>query len=156
MRDNDLMIFCDGLCEPANPNGWACWAWLARSPSGKRLREAYGCLGHGEGMTNNVAEYAAINDALRYTLGRTAMLAERDMGVTFYSDSQLVINQIAGKWACNAPGLRELRENAVRHAEALIIAGVRVSFEWIPREQNMDADALTRKAYQEARRRRAA
>ena len=26
--DAPLVIFCDGLCEPVNPGGYACWAWL--------------------------------------------------------------------------------------------------------------------------------
>lgn len=149
--DNDVMICCDGLCEPSNPGGWACWAWLARSPKGNRLKEAYGCLGNGPEMTNNRAEYAAVLNALRYTASRLQMLAEREMGVVIYSDSQLVINQIRGTYRVNQPHLAELRGQVVQLAQSFIDHGVRIGFEWIPREQNMDADALTRKAYQEAR-----
>jgi ribonuclease HI len=149
--DNDLMINCDGLCEPTNPGGWACWAWLARSPKGNRLKEAYGCLGNGPEMTNNRAEYAAVLNALRYTASRLDMLAEREMGVTVYSDSQLIINQIRGIYRVNHPHLADLRADVVSLANNFIDRGVRIGFEWIPREQNADADALTRKAYQDAR-----
>lgn len=149
--DNTLMIFCDGLCEP-NPGGWGCWAWIARSPKGTRLREAYGNIGRGSAVTGNLAEYTAVLNALSYTVGRLSILVERRLGVVIYSDSQLVINQIRGEWACNKSHLRDIRDRAVQIAETLRAAGVSVDFVWIPREQNEDADALTRKAYQEARR----
>lgn len=151
-RDNDLMLFCDGLCEPRNPGGYACWAWIAYSPKGARLREESGCVGSGEGMTNNLAEYHAVLNALRYTRSRLTMLAERQMGVMLYSDSQLVINQVKGSWKCNTPPLQRLLAeiDAVMHFFA--DAGVPLQFEWIPREQNTAADALSRTAYNVARR----
>lgn len=151
MTNNTLMLFCDGLCEPTNPNGWACWAWLARSPQGKRLREAYGCLGHGEGMSNNRAEYQAVIEALRYTITRADVLYDRGMGVTLYADSQLVIRQITGVYATRQPHLADLRGQVLALADELGRAGVSTEFIWIPREENADADALTRRAYQEAR-----
>lgn len=153
MTNNTLMLFCDGLCEPRNPGGWACWAWLARSPKGNRLREDSGCLGHGDGMTNNLAEYRAVIEALTYTLTRAQMLYERQMGVTVYADSQLVIRQITGEYATRQPHLIELRKEVLALADELGRAGVPVEFIWMPREENADADTLTRKAYQEARRR---
>lgn len=151
MQNNSLMLFFDGSCEPSNPGGYACWAWLARSPKGNRLREAYGCLGQGEGMSNNKAEYEAVIQALTYTCTKAQMLAEREMGVTVYGDSQLVIRQILGEYRARQPHLMELRGEVLALVEQLAQAGVPCEFVWIPREQNMDADALTRKAYQEAR-----
>lgn len=152
MTNNTLMLFVDGLCEPTNPNGYACWAWLARSPKGNRLREAYGCIGHGTGMTNNFAEYRAVTEALTYTLTRAAMLYERGMGVTVYGDSQLIIRQITGEYATRQPHLIKLRDEVLALVHQLASAGIPVEFIWIPREQNAEADALTRQAYQEARR----
>lgn len=152
MTDSTLMIFVDGLCEPSNPGGYACWAWLARSPKVNRLREAYGCIGHGKGMTNNLAEYRSVIEALAYTLTRAAVLSERGMGVTVYGDSQLVIRQITGEYATRQPHLIELRNEVLALVQKLEGAGIPVEFIWIPREENAEADALTRQAYQEARR----
>ena len=151
MTNNTLMLFCDGLVEPVNPGGWACWAWLARSPKGNALREAHGCIGHGDGMTNNIAEYHAVIEALTYTVTRAGVLAERRMGVTVYGDSQLVIRQITGEYQTRQPHLAELRRQVLALADELGHAGVSVEFVWIPRDENADADALTRRAYQEAR-----
>lgn len=151
IASNELKIYCDGLVEPTNPGGWGCWAWLAISPKGRRLREGRGCIGRGPEVTNNRVEYIAVLNALRYTASRREMLAERQMVVVVYSDSQLVIRQIVGEWACNTPHLRELRDEIIRWADHLRAGGVDTRFVWVPREQNMDADALTRQAYREAR-----
>ena len=149
-HNNDLMINCDGLCEP-NPGGVACWAWIAYSPKGARVREAYGTLGSGQTMTGNLAEYHAVLEALRYTRGRLTMLAEREMGVVIYTDSQLVVKQVTGEWQVNAPGLITIRSQVVAFFDWFKEACVPLQFVWIPREQNAAADELTRKAYQEAR-----
>jgi ribonuclease HI len=152
MHDNDLMIFCDGLCEPRNPGGYACWAWIAYSPKGNRLREDSGCVGNGEEMTNNLAEYHAVLNALRYTRSRLTMLSERGMGVMVYSDSKLVIEQIKGSWRCNTPALQRLLADIESVMHFFADAAVPLKFEWIPREQNQAADQLTRLAYTQARR----
>lgn len=146
-----ITIFCDGLCEPRNPGGWACWAWVAYSPKRAQLRSAHGCLGHGAGMTNNRAEYTAVINALRYALSRIDLLVEREIGMAIQSDSQLVINQIAGAYRVNQAHLAELRSDVVHLESRFTARGVPITFTWIPREQNTVADALSRKAYQEAR-----
>lgn len=146
-----ITIQCDGLCEPRNPGGWACWAWLARSPKGAILQSASGCLGHGPEMTNNRAEYAAVIEALIYAGGRLDLLAERGLGLVVQSDSQLVINQITGAYRINQAHLATLRQHIVQLEGRFVDRGISLTFTWIPREQNTDADALTRKAYREAR-----
>lgn len=154
--DNKITIYCDGLVEPVNPGGWGCWAWLAIGPNGRRLRDARACHGRGPEITNNLMEYLAVLNALRYALSRTALLVERHVGLTVYSDSQLVIRQVNGEWACNSPNLLPLRDEVVRLAERFRLQGIALDFAWIPREQNTEADALTRRAYAEARGRREA
>lgn len=149
---NILAIYCDGLCEPRNPGGYACWAWLAKSPEGKTIRTFYGCLGSGAGMSNNLAEYEAVLQALRYTLDRAAMLAERGLSVRLHADSQLVIRQISGEYRVNAPHLIERCAEARKLAKQIEEAGVPIAFQWIQRELNDEADQLSRQAYGDARR----
>jgi ribonuclease HI len=141
---NELVtIHCDGLCEPRNPGGYACYGWLARDEGGNSLAQDYGCIGHGANMTNNVAEYTAIIEALSwaYKQGHKTLLIR--------TDSQLTVKQITGVWSCRSPLLLPLLER-VRKAKAYFNA----TFEWVPREQNEEADALTRQAYAEARKKR--
>ena len=103
-------------------------------------------------MTNNLAEYHAVLNALRYTRGRLTLLSDRHMGVMVYSDSQLVINQVKGSWRCNTPTLQRLLADIESIMHFFADAGVPLQFEWIPREQNTNADKLTRQAYSTARR----
>jgi ribonuclease HI len=131
-----ITINCDGLCEPTNPGGYACWGWLARNQNDERIVERCGCLGNGSGMTNNVAEYFALVDALGWVLSNGAQQ------VTIRTDSKLVVEQVNGRWACNAPTLVTFRDLAQSLVNQL---GIRV--EWVPREQNTEADALSRRGY---------
>lgn len=140
-KSQNLQIWADGLCEPRNPGGWACWGWFAER-DGQRIGEGRGCLGHGAGMTSNVAEYHAALEALRWAA------AQGLRGVTLHMDSQLVVNQASGAWQCKAahlwPLLAELRS---------LMAVVGARLDWIPRERNARADQLSRNAWADATRR---
>ena len=139
MTTAHLMVFCDGACLPTNPGGWATWAWVAVAPDGQEVASASGCLGHGPGRTNNLAEYTAVLQALRWVKGHGGG------PVLVRTDSQLVVNQVNGAWQVKAAPLRPLAQEA-RH----LLAELDSRLEWIPREANMRADALTYQAYREA------
>lgn len=135
-----MVVYCDGLCEPVNPGGYACWAWVALEDGDVRARKS-GCLGHGAGMTNNLAEYRALLEALH----DAAMASERVD--EFRTDSKLVVEQVNGRWRVNAPALVPLVESA---RALLAESGARLV--WVPRTENERADALSRGAYARARR----
>jgi ribonuclease HI len=84
--------------------------------------------------TNNEAEYSALLLALYYASGAGA----DELRVR--SDSRLVVNQMRGLWAVRSGHLAEY------HAEARRVAATLPSFriEWVPREENAEADLLTR------------
>lgn len=135
-----LIVNCDGLCEPRNPGGYACWAWVATLDGEVRAR-AKGCIGHGPGMTNNLAEYRALIEALHAVLAAHVDVDE------FRTDSKLVVEQVNGRWAVKSEALRPL----VAEARDLL-AQSSARLVWVPREQNAEADALSRRAYDQARR----
>jgi len=129
-----MTIYCDGACHPYNPGGYACWAWMASSGE-----QDYGCIGYGDGMTNNVAEYEAVIHALRWANDNSKR------GFTVKTDSKLVVKQSTGKWAVNAEHLK------AKVAEVqLLMKQVCAKIKWIPREANQKADALARRAFREA------
>jgi len=89
----------------------------------------------GEG-TNNQAEY--------YALIAGMMLAKK-LGIkelTVKGDSELVIKQMRGEYRVRDPILRKLYERA----KELERAFKKVSYEWIPREENKEADRLATEA----------
>lgn len=137
-----LLIYFDGACEPRNPGGWATFGWVAKR-NGATVATGKGCAGYGDGMTNQVAEYAALLAALRW-------LADTDQqgAVEIRGDSQLVVRQMTGEWRCYAEHLQPL------HREALELACQftgPVLFRWVPRGENAEADELSKEAYEEAR-----
>jgi ribonuclease HI len=140
-----VIAYCDGCCEPVNPGGHACGGVdVVPHPDVPGLERGlqFGrCYVHGTGATNNVAEYNAALDALR-AIYRTGWRGR----VVLRTDSQLVVKQYNGEYGCYKPELQELLAQLRRgsdHFESLTL-------EWVPREQNARADALSRRAYGEA------
>jgi ribonuclease HI len=125
-----IEIYVDGIAEP-NP-GHACWAWLAKV-DGQVVGQDSGYIGR---TTNNVAEYYAAGHALKWINDQAETFI-----VNFYSDSQLVLNQISGAWACNKEELRRLRDRC-----RALLEGLSINLAWIPGAEN-PADELTREAY---------
>jgi ribonuclease HI len=86
-------------------------------------------------MTNNEAEYWALN----HVLGSIKDYVPEDSVVTILGDSQLVINQVTGKWACYDAKLKPLLAEAHRIMQSCKMS---IDYEWIPRERNHQADEL--------------
>jgi ribonuclease HI len=100
-----------------------------------------GVVGAGKGVSNNLSEYTALCRALRELIA----LGWNREEVIVRSDSQLLIMQMSGLWRVKGglylPAYLEARE--------LVKAFKSVRFEWVPRERNEEADALSRLAYEE-------
>lgn len=145
----------DGACVP-NPGGVASYGvvlWAEKSDAYEEVDTRAGLVGRGPGMTNNVAEYAAMLEGLRLVLE----LAEKDWldraGVDLLvdSDSQLVINQLLGKWRVTegklyVPYYRQTA-TVLKQVEQRVTT---VALRWIPREQNERADSLSQHALYDA------
>jgi ribonuclease HI len=137
----ELQLFFDGACEPVNPGGVATYGWIILD-RGEVLADGCGVHCEGPRATNNVAEYVALGFGLRRL---------QDLGwggrLSVYGDSQLVIKQLAGEWACNKPHLRKLRDRCLDILHG-ICPGKSYTLTWVPREENAAADALSRRAYE--------
>jgi len=137
IRKKVLSVFCDGLCEP-NPGGVATCGWVAFLGR-KRIRKHHAFVFYGPGATNNIAEYQAVLSALEWLL----RYGHKNRDVTVKTDSQLVVNQINGVYAVRSVNLIPLHKKAITLAREF----ANIAFQWIPRKQNKEADALSRKAY---------
>ena len=137
-----IEVWIDGLCEPVNPGGIACYGIIIETPS--RIVKLYDCVGEGPGMSNNVGEYAGLIRALEY-LYKCGL---QDEEIVIHSDSQLLVKQMSGQWRIRG-GLYVM---FALKARELLKFFKNVRFEWIPREENKMADFLAHKAYLERRR----
>lgn len=85
--------------------------------------------------TNNYAEYFGLIYGLERAL---------ELGVTVISirgDSQLIVNQVTGRYRVKKDTLQVLH----KMVHELLSRFESWSIEWIPREENTDADGLSRK-----------
>ena len=135
-----IEVYTDGLCQPRNPGGVATFGFQIIK-DGRRIREEYGVVGEGEEMSNNVAEYVAVQKAAQWLVSNG--LASED--VLFKSDSKLVVNQMNGEWKVDKGLYVEYYDRAADAVRKL----TRTRFTWIPREQNEYADSLTEQDYRE-------
>lgn len=133
-----LTVFCDGSCEP-NPGDVAAFGWVVYDNK-EKVHEFCSVACAGEGATNNVAEYSAVVSALSWLLAN----GHADRRAVVCSDSQLLVCQLAGKYKVKAPNLIPLYHQAMKLATRF----KEVAFRWVPREKNVEADALSRRACQ--------
>lgn len=135
-----IEVYFDGLCQPINPGGISCYAFLVKS-GGRTIYSDYGIAVEpfSQDSTNNVAEYTALVKALRWLL-------ERNLGSTkveIKSDSQLIVNQLTGDYKVKSKRIMSL------YKQVLLLKSKfqDIEIKWVPREKNREADRLTNKAY---------
>jgi acyl dehydratase/ribonuclease HI len=121
----------DGAAR-GNP-GPAAYGVVVRRPDGATHESLGKYIGR---HTNNVAEYYALIAALDYAA------ANGIRRLRVYSDSQLIVNQIKGLYKVKHPDLRPLHERAKKQAASLET----FTIQYVPREQNRDADDLANAA----------
>lgn len=127
-----VIVEADGGSR-GNPGPAGYGAVVRDKLSGETLAERKGFIGV---ATNNVAEYQGLIAGLR---------AARELGaetVDVRMDSKLVVEQMSGRWKIKHPSMQPLAKEAQEVARDL----GRVTYEWIPRERNKQADRLANEA----------
>ena len=138
MTGRRLIIEADGGSR-GNPGPAGYGAVVRDASTGELLAERYEYLGT---ATNNFAEYRGLLAGLT-----AAREIDPEAYVEARMDSRLVVEQMSGRWQVKHPDLRPLvREGA---SLAASFGSGHVSFTWIPREQNRDADRLANRAMDE-------
>ena len=152
MSDEETVvnIWTDGSIKGGNPGGWGVGGYVIKSPTFSYSSTGTIDLGKSETMTNNVAEYAAVLAALKSLMGLHETLwmgphfPAQPAEINIHCDSKLVVEQCNDNWQVNNDRLRKLRDDiwaACDHFEG------EVTFTWIPREDNEEADAVSRSLY---------
>jgi probable phosphoglycerate mutase len=126
-----LVVEADGGSR-GNPGPAAYGAVVRDAATGEVLGSEGVTIGV---TTNNVAEYSGLIAGLE--MARTI---DPGAEVEVRMDSKLVVEQMAGRWKVKHPSMIPL----ARQASAL--RPPRVTWTWVPREQNKAADALVNSA----------
>ncbi len=127
-------LYSDGAAR-GNPGPAGAGAVIV-NPDGHVVAKIGKFLGE---STNNVAEYMGLILGLK----RAKAMGIKDLDV--FSDSELLVKQLAGDYAVKAEHLRPL------HAEAKALLGGfdEIQVRHIPREENAQADAMSNRAIDE-------
>ena len=122
-------VFSDGAAR-GNP-GSAGAGFVVYDVSGKEVGSRAIALGN---TTNNVAEYTALIEAVKF------VETLKPESVDFFLDSELVVNQIAGRYKVKTEHLKPLYAKLVG-----LLAGMNATVRHVRREANKVADALANK-----------
>ena len=126
----NCQIYTDGGTRGKNPGVSACGFVLMES--GYTVVEAACLL---DGITsNNESEYGGV------VMGLFNAAARGYTHVDLFTDSQLVANQMTGKFQVNSAVLKECVEEARIEESKFEV----VRYTWIPRAQNARADRVVR------------
>lgn len=130
-----IEVWFDGCCEPINPGGNGGFGVIIKQ-DGKVLDQISGFCGKGDGMTNNVAEYSGAIAGMNWLLN--AGLEQEE--VLIRGDSQMVVQQMSLKWKIKRGAYQEKAMEAMTLRRRF----TNLKFDWIPREQNLDCDCLSK------------
>lgn len=132
MAQRVLQVEADGGSR-GNP-GIAGYGALVRDPAtGEILMTDAAPLGK---ASNNVAEYSGLVAGLQM-----ARAIDPDARVHVKMDSKLVVEQMSGRWKIKHEDMRRLATTARG-----VLPPAQVTYEWIPRARNKDADRLSNEA----------
>ncbi|MDV9177611.1 bifunctional RNase H/acid phosphatase [Streptomyces sp. W16] len=128
----EFIVEADGGSR-GNPGPAGYGSVVIDATTGETLVEAAEYIGV---ATNNVAEYRGLVAGLRaaHALDPSARIHVR-------MDSKLVVEQMSGRWKIKHPDMKPLAAEAGE-----VFPANRVTYEWIPREQNKHADRLANEA----------
>lgn len=113
-------------------NPWVSWIWVYITDiSWNEIEKRYKYLWV---KTNNEAEYTAV------LLWIKRCLELKATKIDLYADSDLVIKQLSWQWKIKKDELRVINQdiqNIIKNNN------ITITFNWIPREQNKEADRLS-------------
>lgn len=142
-----IIVHFDGLAEPRNPGGVAVYGFTIKRGN-EHLHAEFGLAAKPftKEATNNVAEYGGLIMALSWLLKAGLRCAP----VRCFGDSQLVVRQLSGEYDVRSERIAPLHQKLKR----LTVQFPDLTVDWIPREENTAADALTKQGYIEFCRKR--
>lgn len=146
--NSHFVLYFDGLCEPVRPGGYACFGWIIQR-DGETVAQGKGLAAHDSTTTVNTAMYAGLAAGLDALLDWISL---DDDTIEVRGDSPLVMGQMRGERAVQAPRLQPLYQKARRLATSIGW----IKWTLVSMDENAQADQLSREAYLEASRQPAA
>lgn len=135
-----FIVYTDGGAR-GNPGPAAIGVYIVDS-EGKEILRMSNQIGE---TTNNVAEYTAVIEALKWIKKNlSSIIKDTGLNLQFYLDSSLVVNQLNGIFKVKQKHLRELLLQ-VKMLEQEV--GGKILYNFVPREKNKIADFLVNNSF---------
>lgn len=131
-----VQVHFDGACEPPHA-GIATYGFTVEGAGLDHEEFGLAVAPWSAQSTNNVAEYVGAIRALEWLAARSFR-----GHVLLCGDSQLVIRQMRGEYEVRAEHLRAYHDRLGQ----LVLGFGEVTYHWVPREENVRADALSKQA----------
>ncbi len=137
----------DGLFRTADEDQFAtagilCYGWRVLREN-QVIAQGHGTFTRGRNANSNMAEYLALVDGLEALLDMGA----KDEPILVCGDAKSVINQMQGIAGVSSLAVKPLYQRARHLADQFN----HIHWEWLPRNRNRAADALSRHALKRLR-----
>ena len=135
---SDYSMFFDGSCGPKNPGPTGGYGYIIHKDGRFYAKESGPLVA--EMLSNNYAEFYAVYKGLEFL----DLVLEKGDRLFVRGDSQLVINIMNGKFKGRSSSLYyPAYEKAHNVRKSITKKYIPVSFDWVPREYNKEADTLS-------------
>jgi len=136
----NLIVHTDGGSR-GNP-GPAALGFVINDDAGQEIFKQGKYLGT---LTNNQAEYMAVLEALKWLIENFGSGTLNNINaINIILDSELLVNQLTGKYKIKSPNLRLLADEAGRLQSQL--NGTKIIYQHVRREKNKTADKMVNQA----------
>jgi ribonuclease HI len=132
-----IEVYFDGSCYPNNPDRNTIGACVIKK-NGETIAKLKSHQTHDEVSSNNYAEWRGLEIALH------EIVKHEFLECYVYGDSQLVIKQMRGEYRIKAGKMYSDIAKRTHEFFKNNFTGRNVKFHWIPREQNQEADLLSK------------
>jgi ribonuclease HI len=145
-----VFINFDGLCEPANPSGIACYGFVVKNEKATVLHRGYGLVNSVRPFSpesnSNAAEYGSAIKAMDWLVENGYANDKYDYEILVRGDCQLIMRKLKSRdYSPRAARMSPMYDKAIMIRSRFVPDSMR--FEWIRRDENREADELAKKAY---------
>jgi ribonuclease HI len=145
-----LFVNCDGLCEPVNPAGIACYGFVVKKEKDTVLYRDYGLVNSVKPFSSeadsNAAEYGSAIKAMEWLVENGYANDNGSYEILVRGDCKLIMRKLKSiNYSPKAARMSPMYDQAVMLRSNFGPDSIR--FEWVKRDQNREADELAKEAY---------
>lgn len=145
-----MFINFDGLCEPANPSGIACYGFVVKNEKATVLYRGYGLVNSVRPFSpesnSNAAEYGSAIKAMEWLVENGYANDNDDYEILVRGDCQLIMRKLKSRdYSPRAARMSHMYDKAIMLRSKFAPDSIR--FEWVKRNENREADELAKEAY---------